>query len=132
MGQDGHDRGANVIASAFADLGYDVDVGPLFATPSEVALQALDADVHCVGVSSQAAGHRTLVPELIKELRALGSTAMVVAGGVIPPHDYEFLHGEGVTQIFGPGTRIPAAARTIINDLNVKLEKEMEGDGAAL
>ena len=131
MGQDGHDRGANVIASAFADLGYDVDVGPLFATPAEVALQALDADVHCVGVSSQAAGHKTLVPELIKELRSLGSNAMVVAGGVIPPHDFEFLHAEGVASIFGPGTRIPAAARTIIGDLDVMLERaEAAGDQA--
>ena len=124
MGQDGHDRGANVIASAFADLGYDVDVGPLFATPAEVALQAIDADVHIVGVSSQAAGHRTLVPELIKELRGAGSSAMVVAGGVIPPHDYDFLYKEGVTQIFGPGTRIPAAARTIIHDLTAQMESE--------
>ena len=124
MGQDGHDRGANVIASAFADLGYDVDVGPLFATPAEVALQAIDADVHIVGVSSQAAGHKTLVPELIRELRGAGSSAMVVAGGVIPPHDYDFLFKEGVTQIFGPGTRIPAAARTIIHDLTAQMESE--------
>jgi len=117
MGQDGHDRGANVIASAFASFGFDVDVGPLFATPAEVALQALDADVHVVGVSSQAAGHKTLVPELIRELRSQGSDAMVVAGGVIPQADYPFLHEQGVRQIFGPGTRIPAAARTIISDL---------------
>jgi methylmalonyl-CoA mutase len=88
MGQDGHDRGANVIASAFADLGFDVDVGPLFATPAEVAMQAADADVHVVGVSSQAAGHRTLLPALISELRAQGNTSMVVAGGVIPPQDH--------------------------------------------
>jgi methylmalonyl-CoA mutase len=117
MGQDGHDRGANVIASAFASFGFDVDVGPLFATPVEVALQALDADVHVVGVSSLAAGHKTLVPELVHELRALGSSAIVVAGGVIPRDDYEFLHERGVRQIFGPGTRIPAAARAIIADL---------------
>jgi len=122
MGQDGHDRGANVIASAFASFGYDVDVGPLFATPAEVALQALDADVHVVGVSSQAAGHRTLVPELIRELRGQGSSAMVVAGGVIPRTDYAFLHDTGVRQVFGPGTRIPAAARTIIADLMQDLE----------
>ena len=121
MGQDGHDRGANVIASAFADLGFDVDVGPLFATPAEVALQALDADVHVVGVSSQAAGHRTLVPQLIDELKSLGSDAVVVAGGVIPPQDFEFLHQAGVSSVFGPGTRIPAAARTVIADLNRKL-----------
>ena len=88
MGQDGHDRGANVIASAFASFGFDVDVGPLFATPAEVALQALDADVHVVGVSSLAAGHKTLVPELVHELRALGSSAIVVAGGVIPRDDF--------------------------------------------
>merc|ERR1712118_117655 len=101
MGQDGHDRGAKVIASGFADLGYDVDIGPLFQTPHEVAQQAVEADVHVVGVSSQAAGHKTLVPELIRELRSQGSTAMVVAGGVIPQADYEFLHGSGVRQIFG-------------------------------
>ena len=115
--QDGHDRGANVIASAFASFGFDVDVGPLFATPAEVALQALDADVHVVGVSSQAAGHKTLVPELIRELRSQGSDAMVVAGGGVPQGGYPFLHEQGVRQIFGPGTRIPAAARTIISDL---------------
>ena len=124
MGQDGHDRGANVIASAFASFGYDVDVGPLFATPAEVAAQAVDGDVHVVGVSSQAAGHRTLVPELVKELRALGSNSMVVAGGVIPQDDHEFLHEAGVRQIFGPGTRVPAAARTIIADLTEDLQKE--------
>ena len=127
MGQDGHDRGANVIASSFASLGFDVDVGPLFATPAEVALQALDADVHVVGVSSQAAGHRTLVPALIDELREIGSSSMVVAGGVIPQHDYEFLHGVGVKQIFGPGTRIPAAARTIISDLDAVLKAADNG-----
>ena len=129
MGQDGHDRGANVIASAFASFGYDVDVGPLFATPAEVALQALDADVHVVGVSSQAAGHRTLVPQLIGELHALGAAPMVVAGGVIPQADHEFLHASGVRQIFGPGTRIPAAARTIIGDLAADLAEQ--GDGAS-
>jgi len=117
MGQDGHDRGANVIASAFASFGFDVDVGPLFATPGEVARMAIDADVHVVGVSSQAAGHRTLVPELIDELRGLGADTMVVAGGVIPQDDYEFLYSEGVRQIFGPGTRVTAAARTIVADL---------------
>ena len=101
-----------------------MDVGPLFATPEEVALQALDADVHVVGVSSQAAGHRTLVPALIGELRKLGSSAMVVAGGVIPQDDYEFLHDAGVRQVFGPGTRIPGAARTIISDLTADLERE--------
>mmetsp|Transcript_13608 Transcript_13608/g.41402 ORF Transcript_13608/g.41402 Transcript_13608/m.41402 type:complete len:441 (-) Transcript_13608:342-1664(-) len=123
MGQDGHDRGANVIASAFADLGFDVDVGPLFATPDEVAMQAVDADVHVVGVSSQAAGHRTLLPALIASLKEKGSDAMVVAGGVIPQQDYSMLHDAGVKAVFGPGTRIPVAARTIIADLEAELEK---------
>jgi len=123
MGQDGHDRGANVIASAFADLGFDVDVGPLFATPAEVALQAVDADVHVVGISSQAAGHKTLVPELVDELRKHGHDAMVVCGGVIPQIDYEFLFERGVSAVFGPGTRIPAAARSIISDLHDDLTK---------
>ena len=92
MGQDGHDRGAKVIASGFADLGFDVDVGPLFQTPKEVALQAIDSDVHVIGVSSQAAGHKTLLPALKKELEAMGADHMVVvAGGVIPPQDYDFL-----------------------------------------
>ena len=124
MGQDGHDRGANVIASAFADLGFDVDVGPLFATPAEVALQALDADVHVVGVSSQAAAHLTLLPQLIGELKQNGSEAMVVAGGVIPTQDFEALHQAGVAAVFGPGTRIPAAARSIIADLDRSLAAE--------
>ena len=115
-----------MIASAFASFGFDVDVGPLFATPSEVALQALDADVHVVGISSQAAGHRTLIPQLIEELKSLNASCMVVAGGVIPPSDYEFLHDKGVKQVFGPGTRIPGAARTIISDLSVELAKEEE------
>ena len=131
MGQDGHDRGANVIASAFADLGFDVDVGPLFATPAEVALQAMDADVHVVGVSSQAAAHLTLVPQLVERLRAAGSSAMVVCGGVIPTQDYEALHGAGVAAVFGPGTRIPAAAQSIIADLSQQLaerEKEKRDD----
>jgi len=123
MGQDGHDRGANVIASAFADLGFDVDVGPLFATPAEVALQAMDADVHVVGVSSQAAAHLTLMPQLVGLLQAQGSTAMVVCGGVIPTQDYEALHAAGVAAVFGPGTRIPAAARSIIDDLNQALSQ---------
>jgi len=122
MGQDGHDRGANVIASAFADLGFDVDVGPLFATPEEVAMQAIDADVHVVGVSSQAAGHRTLLPELVQSLRTQHSEAMVVCGGVIPSQDYALLHEAGVHAVYGPGTRIPAAARAIIADLEAQLQ----------
>ncbi|ROT82668.1 putative methylmalonyl-CoA mutase, mitochondrial isoform X1 [Penaeus vannamei] len=106
MGQDGHDRGAKVIATGFADLGFDVDVGPLFQTPAEVAQQAIDADVHVVGASSLAAGHRTLVPELVKALADLGRPdILVIAGGVIPPQDYDFLRDAGVAAIFGPGKR---------------------------
>lgn len=106
MGQDGHDRGAKVIASAFADIGFDVDVAPLFQTPAEVAQMAVDADVHAVGVSSQAAGHKTLVPDLINQLKAMGrEDIIVICGGVIPPHDYQFLYDVGVKSIFGPGTR---------------------------
>ena len=112
MGQDGHDRGAKVIATAFADLGFDVDVGPLFQTPAEAARDAVDNDVHVVGVSSQAAGHLTLVPQLIDELKAAGAgDVVVVCGGVIPPQDYDALHAAGVAAVFGPGTNIPAAAR---------------------
>ncbi len=115
IGQDGHDRGAKVIATAFADLGFDVDVGPLFQTPEEVARQAVENDVHVVGVSSQAAGHKTLVPELIAELRKQGGDdILVVVGGVIPAQDYDELRDAGVAAIFGPGTNIPAAAREIV------------------
>ena len=115
MGQDGHDRGAKVIATAFADIGFDVDIGPLFQTPREVARFALDSDVHVVGVSSLAAGHKTLVPQLIQELRALGSDdILVVVGGVIPPQDYKFLYDAGVAGIYGPGTVIPVAAQKIL------------------
>ncbi|CAF3749080.1 unnamed protein product [Adineta steineri] len=116
VGQDGHDRGAKVIASAFSDLGFDVDIGPLFATPSEVALQAIDADVHIVGVSTLGAGHKTLVPELIEKLKELGrSDIIVTVGGVIPPQDYQQLYDQGVKLIFGPGTRIPEAALQILD-----------------
>ena len=115
MGQDGHDRGAKVIATAFADLGFDVDVGTLFQTPEEVARDAIENDVHLVGVSSQAAGHKTLVPELIAELKkAGGNDILVVCGGVIPASDYEFLRSAGVSAIFGPGTNIPDAAREVL------------------
>ncbi len=115
MGQDGHDRGAKVIATAFADLGFDVDVGTLFQTPEEVARDAVENDVHLVGVSSQAAGHKTLVPELIAELKkAGGNDILVVCGGVIPASDYEFLRSAGVSAIFGPGTNIPDAAREVL------------------
>ena len=118
MGQDGHDRGAKVIASGLADMGFDVDVGPLFSTPAEVARHAVDADVHCVGVSSQAAGHRTLVPELIRELRDAGvEDVLVICGGVIPHEDYDELKRAGVGCIFGPGTRIPGAAMEILDNL---------------
>ncbi|KAI9033124.1 vitamin B12-dependent enzyme [Hyaloraphidium curvatum] len=122
MGQDGHDRGAKVIATGFADLGFDVDVGPLFQTPAEVARQAVDADVHVVGISSQAAGHKTLVPQLVAELKKLGAGDMVVvAGGVIPPQDYQFLYDSGCSLIFGPGTRVPIAAQEVCKKI---LEKK--------
>ena len=115
MGQDGHDRGAKVIATAFADIGFDVDVAPLFQTPAEVARDAVENDVHIVGVSSQAAGHKTLVPELIGELRKAGANdVLVVCGGVIPAQDYEFLRTAGVSGIYGPGTNIPNAAAEIL------------------
>jgi methylmalonyl-CoA mutase len=116
MGQDGHDRGAKVIATAFADLGFDVDIGPLFQTPEEVAKDAIEADVHVVGISSQAAGHKTLVPLLIKALKEQkADDILVVVGGVIPAQDYDFLKKAGVAAIFGPGTNIPDAARDVLN-----------------
>jgi methylmalonyl-CoA mutase len=115
MGQDGHDRGAKVIATAFADIGFDVDVGPLFQTPEEAAQDAIDNDVHVVGISSQAAGHKTLAPQLIEALRARDAgDIIVICGGVIPQQDYEFLKSAGVKAIFGPGTNIPAAAQDIL------------------
>jgi methylmalonyl-CoA mutase len=118
MGQDGHDRGAKVIATAFADMGFDVDVGPLFQTPREAARMAVENDVHVLGVSSLAGGHTTLVPEVIAELKNLGrADIQVVVGGVIPPQDYEALLAAGVAEIFGPGTVIPVAAQKILNAL---------------
>jgi methylmalonyl-CoA mutase len=118
IGQDGHDRGAKVIATSFADLGFDVDIGPLFQTPAEVAQQAAENDVHLVGVSSLAAGHKTLVPALIEELAKIGrSDIMVIVGGVIPPADYEFLFQAGVSGIYGPGTIISVAAQQILNKM---------------
>ena len=115
MGQDGHDRGAKVIATAFADIGFDVDVGPLFQTPEEAAQDAIDNDVHVVGISSQAAGHKTLAPKLIAALEAAGAgEVIVICGGVIPQQDYAFLKAAGVKAIFGPGTNIPDAARDIL------------------
>lgn len=118
MGQDGHDRGAKVISTSFADLGFDVDIGPLFQTPDEVAQQASENDVHVVGASSLAAGHKTLVPQLISELKKLGrEDIMVVAGGVIPPKDYDFLYEAGVAGVFGPGTVIAKCAKDILEKL---------------
>ena len=118
MGQDGHDRGAKVIATSFADLGFDVDMGPLFQTPAEVARQAAENDVHIVGVSSLAAGHKTLVPQLIEELTNIGrGDILVIAGGVIPAQDYQFLYDAGVKGIFGPGTVISVAAQKILQTL---------------
>ncbi|WP_289029601.1 methylmalonyl-CoA mutase [uncultured Algoriphagus sp.] len=118
MGQDGHDRGAKVIATGFADMGFDVDIGPLFQTPAEVAMQAVENDVHIVGASSLAAGHKTLIPQLIQELAKLGrEDIMVVAGGVIPPKDYDFLYQQGVAAVFGPGTVLSEAAIKILQKL---------------
>ncbi len=115
MGQDGHDRGAKVIATAFADIGFDVDVGPLFQTPEEAAQDAIDNDVHVIGISSQAAGHKTLAPKLVAALNAAGAgDILVICGGVIPQQDYQFLYDRGVKAIFGPGTNIPEAARDIL------------------
>lgn len=122
MGQDGHDRGAKVVATAFADVGFDVDLSPMFSTPEEVARQAIENDVHVVGASSLAAGHKTLVPQLIDELRKQGADdIIVIAGGVIPQQDYEFLEGSGVALIFGPGTPIPDAARKVLDAINATL-----------
>jgi methylmalonyl-CoA mutase len=126
MGQDGHDRGAKVIATAFADIGFDVDVGPLFQTPEEAAQDAIDNDVHVVGISSQAAGHKTLAPKLVEALQAAGAgDILVICGGVIPQQDYDFLRAAGVKAIFGPGTNIPEAARDIL-----RLIREARGTAA--
>jgi methylmalonyl-CoA mutase len=126
MGQDGHDRGQKVIATAFADLGFDVDVGPLFQTPAEVARQAVEADVHVVGVSSLAAGHLTLVPALRAELAEAGrEDIMIVVGGVIPPGDFEALYQAGATAIFPPGTVIPVAAQELVRKLAASLGHEL-------
>jgi methylmalonyl-CoA mutase len=126
MGQDGHDRGAKVIATAFADLGFDVDIGPLFQTPEETAMQAVENDVHVVGMSSLAAGHKTLLPQLIEELRNLGrEDIVVVIGGVIPVQDYEYLKQSGAAAIFGPGTVIPAAAQKVLEEIYSRLEVEV-------
>ena len=122
MGQDGHDRGAKVVATAYADMGFDVDIGPLFQTPEETAQDAVDNDVHIVGMSSLAAGHKTLLPQLVEELEKRGrGDIMVVAGGVIPAQDYQFLYDHGAACIFGPGTVIPAAAKEMLEKLNERL-----------
>jgi methylmalonyl-CoA mutase len=115
MGQDGHDRGAKVVATGYADIGFDVDIGPLFQTPAEAARQAVENDVHILGISSLAAGHKTLVPQVIEELKKLGrEDIMVIVGGVIPHQDYQFLYDAGVVAIFGPGSVISEAGVKIL------------------
>ena len=124
MGQDGHDRGAKVVATGYADIGFDVDMGPLFQTPSEAARQAVENDVHVVGVSSLAAGHKTLVPQIIKELEKLGRPdIMVVVGGVIPHQDYQFLYDAGAAAIFGPGTIVSDSAIKML-ELLIAMRKQ--------
>ena len=116
MGQDGHDRGAKVVATAFADIGFDVDIGPLFSTPEEATKQAVENDVHVIGVSSLAAGHKTLIPKLIDLLKTEGAgDVIVIAGGVIPVQDHQFLLDAGVAAVFGPGTNIPLAAGKVLD-----------------
>jgi methylmalonyl-CoA mutase len=123
LGQDGHDRGAKVVATAFADLGFDVDIGPLFQTPDECARQAIENDVHAVGVSTLAAGHKTLVPAIIDELKKQGADDIVVfVGGVIPQQDYDFLHAAGVKGIYGPGTPIPVSAKDVLDQIRKALQ----------
>ena len=118
MGQDGHDRGAKVVATGYADLGFDVDIGPLFQTPQEAAKQAVENDVHILGVSSLAAGHKTLVPAVIEELKKYGrEDIMVIVGGVVPKQDYQFLFDAGAAAVFGPGTKISEAAIEILEML---------------
>lgn len=129
MGQDGHDRGAKVIATGFSDLGFDVDIGPLFQTPEEVAQQAIDADVHAVGVSSLAAGHRALVPELTRCLKEAGRPdILIICGGVIPPKDYDFLYQNGASAIFGPGTKLPLAAIDVISLISGHIENQKQAE----
>ena len=123
MGQDGHDRGAKVVATAYADLGFDVDIGPLFQQPDEAARMAAENDVHVVGISSLAGGHKTLLVQLRDELKKLGrEDIMIVVGGVIPPADYDFLKANGAAAVFGPGTFIPDAAKEILTQLNLVLD----------
>jgi methylmalonyl-CoA mutase len=122
LGQDGHDRGAKVVATAFADLGFDVDMGPLFQTPEECARQAIENDVHAVGVSTLAAGHKTLVPAIIAELKKQGANDIIVfVGGVVPRQDYDFLYEAGVKGIYGPGTPIPASAKDVLEQIKKAL-----------
>ena len=129
MGQDGHDRGAKVISTAFADLGFDVDIGPLFQTPREVARHAVENDVHVLGVSTLAGSHKTLVPLVIEELKTLGrEDILVVVGGVIPPQDFQFLYDAGAAGVFGPGTIIPVAAQKILRVLtSTAVEDKVDG-----
>ena len=117
MGQDGHDRGAKVVATSFADLGFDVDIAPLFQTPEEVAKQAFENDIHVLGISSLAAGHKTLIPKLIEILNKEENNILIIAGGVIPKKDYDFLFRKGVHDVFGPGTIISESAISILNKL---------------
>ena len=122
LGQDGHDRGAKVVATAFADLGFDVDIGPLFQTPEECARQAIENDVHAVGVSTLAAGHKTLVPAIIQALKDQGADDIIVfVGGVIPKQDYEFLYAAGVKGIYGPGTPIPVSSKDVLSHITKAL-----------
>ena len=121
MGQDGHDRGIKVVATAYADIGFDVDISPMFQTPEEAAKMAIENDVHVVGVSSLAAGHKTLVPQLIEQLKKMGGEdIIVVVGGVIPPADYDFLYEKGVKGIFGPGTAVTDSADKVLQLLEEK------------
>jgi methylmalonyl-CoA mutase len=118
LGQDGHDRGAKVVATAFADLGFDIDMGPLFQTPEEAARQAIENDVHAIGVSSLAAGHKTLLPALVKSLQDQGAHDIIVfAGGVIPAQDYDYLFNAGAKAVFGPGTRIEDSAIKVLEEI---------------
>jgi methylmalonyl-CoA mutase len=120
LGQDGHDRGAKVVATALADVGFDVDIGPLFQTPEECARQAIENDVHAVGVSTLAAGHKTLVPAIVAELRKQGADDIIVfVGGVIPKQDYAFLYEAGVKGIYGPGTPIPFSAKDVLEQIKL-------------
>jgi methylmalonyl-CoA mutase len=122
MGQDGHDRGAKVVATAYADMGFDVDIGPLFQSPEETARMAVENDVHVVGISSLAGGHKTLLAELVAELKKLNrEDIMVIVGGVVPAQDYPFLREHGAVAIFGPGTVITAAAKEILDQLEKRL-----------